>query len=318
MLSRITTSHLLSRRQALWPISLKLQYAFQPVVAEAMHAAGKRLELPGTAVDVLAFVLGNFDVVPLSAELIWQRMPYKSLSIYRRMVSTLVLHGLLHQSDRYGYFLTEKARTLGWQLFAAKHERLRQIGGLSAREQFELATLLHRLQHQARVMPGLPDRRWLMSRNAYLQHDAAPMARVEAYLADLNAYRDDCYLYAWQPLGVSGQVWEVLNLLWKYGSQSLVQVQERLHGRGYSATEFEQALADLQARRWVSVSGSADTAVYAITVAGRQLCQQVETETDQHFYAPWTVLSDGDLFRLESLTVYLAAHVNGRQSFMPI
>lgn len=314
----LSTSRFPAQNRKVWPATSRLQYALYPMVREAMHTVGAGLGLNDTVVDALVFVLGNFDVAPLSAELIGQRMPYKALRTYRRMLSLLSMNDLLAHSERYGYFLTEKARHDGWRLFHAKQERLQQVGMMSPGELHELATLLHRLQHSARVMPGLPDRRWLMARNAYLRHDAGTLARIEAYLSDLNAFRDDCYLHAWQPLGVSGQAWEVLNLLWKRGGHTLPEIWACLNGRGFTEAEYATALEVLLQQRWLHAAGAGDTAVYTTTVVGRQICQQVEADTDAAFYTPWTVLDDGDLLRLESLTVTLAAHLNGRQPFLPI
>ena len=57
---------------------------------------------------------------------------------------------------------------------------------------------------------------------------APVMERLDQYLSDLAAYRDDAHLAAWQPYEISGQAWEAFTLLWRGAATTLDELCEKL------------------------------------------------------------------------------------------
>lgn len=317
MLATTISQNSVSRMPRLWPSAVRLQYALYDLYAPEMKLAGSKLGLSETAVEALAIVLSNFDVVPISAELMWQRIPYKSISVYRRMLNTLVSAELMELSPGYGYYLTDAARQAGWRIFDAKHTSLGNATLLPAQNLHEMATVLHRLVHRSRVLPGLTDRRWLMARSPYLRHDAAPLARIAEYLSDLHAFRDDCYLSAWQKMDIGAPAWEMMTLIIKRGVQSLDDLFVCLQNHGYLRTEYSHALDALLARNWLE-KRIGDPDQFQLTLLGRQMLEKVDRETDAQFYAPWRALHGHELFKLDGMFTYLMANINGRSAWLPV
>ena len=136
-------------------------------------------------------------------------------------------------------------------------------------------------------------------------------AHLFQYVADINAFRDDCHMAAWRPLGVAGHVWEAFGLVADGTAPTAGALFDALAYRGYSEADYAAALAELAGRGWVSAGPDG----HAVTDDGRAARQQVEQTTDAYFYAPWADLPAAEILEMrddieslrESLERYAAA-----------
>jgi hypothetical protein len=189
-----------------------------------------------------------------------------------------------------------------------------------------LAGILGRLVQSCLHAPEPPGKWGLrLSRRldggVYMAAGNPVMVRIDQYLTDLGAYRDDCHLASWRLLEVSAPAWDALSFLWRTERYSLnaqpahseqisltpAGLAERLERRGYSAAAYAQALEELVQLGWAAlqaVNGSPAPA-YIITAAGRQVRQTVEDQTDEFFYRAWNLLDESDLSDLNRLLLAL-------------
>ena len=117
---------------------------------------------------------------------------------------------------------------------------------------------------------------------------------------DLFAYRDDCHLSASYPhFGQAGMIWSVLGSLWSQETVTAEKMAETHSFRGYDANEYEIPLQAAVQLGWAEETGASN--VYRITLQGRAIRQEAERLTNEYFYAPWTVLTQGELEELYDL-----------------
>jgi Mn-dependent DtxR family transcriptional regulator len=279
----------------------RLQHELYDFYGPVIWQVGDHANLPEATAEMLEFVLGNFDVSAISADLLWQRMPYIAPQLYERMLAGLIRAGLLVMKEDGRYQFTDPARQIGWQIYKAKHQRLGQLNLLPACQLEELAYILHRLVHASQVAAQPVSKRWLMSRCNYLAVNAPPLAQIVENLANLDAFRDDCHLAAWQQHQVDGRTWEAFTLLWQRGQLSHNQVAEQLNIRGYHPHDYQTALHRLSHCQWVIHQDG----VYTLTAQGRTIRNQVEQLTNDTFYAPWSCLRGNELAQLYKLLTRL-------------
>lgn len=274
----------------LWPIARRAEETLIHQYEPVLHQIGKQYGLHTQQTENLLFILSNFDVAPITPHLLWSRMPYMAQQGYANLLCDLKQAKLLNEWQADTYQLTDKARQIGWELFQAKHAYLGDLNTHHRGQLEHLATTLHRIVHHSRVSPTPQNKRWLISRCAYIASHAPALARITEYLADLNAFRDDCYLASWQQYGVEGYAWEAFSLLWRQGLMTLDKIAEQLNVRGYAPIDYAQALTELVQRGWVAIDkGVQQTAPYTyyLTPEGQQVRQNVEKLTDEQFYAAW-------------------------------
>jgi hypothetical protein len=196
--------------------------------------------------------------------------------------------------------LTEPARVVARGVIDAAYAKMATLEPIPPDELERLAALLGRLVESCLAAPEPPGR-WCInwSRRSDSGDAAALVQRIDQYLSDLGAYRDDAHLAAWQPLAVDGCAWETLTLIWRGHAATVDELTQKLSRHGYSRTEYGQALDDLVARGWVAE----EAGTYGATPAGHEVRQAAEDLTDDYFYAPWSCLEEDELGQLQDLLI---------------
>jgi hypothetical protein len=205
--------------------------------------------------------------------------------------------GLLRPADKGAgaYHLTSAGRLGVQQLIETAYAAMASLQPLPHRDLVRLASLLQRLVEASLTAPE-PPRKWCLriARHFDPGDDAVVMERLDQYLSDLAAYRDDAHLAAWQVYHVSGQAWEAFTLLWRGTVKTLDELCAKLARRGFSREDYAAALQNLVDREWVVEDGGG----YSLTERGRALRQDVESMTDSYFYEPWRCLDDAEIGEL--------------------
>jgi len=234
----------------------------------------------------------EFDPQPLTVE----RLRVRDIYASERIVAALLdLMAGEKWFDRRGdeYALRFEGRAVLERIHA---NRYRWLGVL------ELPAAAHRLERRladliaASLAAPDPPGVWCLahSRRRAPAAGESTAAHLFQYVADINAFRDDCHMAAWRPLGVAGHVWEAFGLVTDGTGPTADALFDALAYRGYSVADYAAALAELAARDWVS----AGTEGYAITNNGRAAREQVERATDSYFYAPWSDLSAVEILEI--------------------
>lgn len=243
----------------------------------------------------------EFDPDPLTLENLRVRDIYASERIVQALLEMLAGERWLERTGD-AYHLTEQGRE---QL---QHLRNRAIIPMTPMElplpqaQIErLVSLLGRiikLSMESGDQPGT----WCLahSRHRAPATDVTPLLKINQYFSDFNAFRDDAHMAAWKAQDVKGYVWEAFYFVCSAQANSADTVFEALTFRGYSRQEYSEALQALVARNWLTPASDAPGS-YDVTDTGRVVQKQVETLTDDYFYAPWSALSEAEIEETKSL-----------------
>jgi len=150
-----------------------------------------------------------------------------------------------------------------------------------------------------------PPEKWAVITRFRTIDDHAPMiAQVREALMYLLAYHDDSHFAVAHPhFGGAGIVWSVLGYLWKKDAVTAGQMAARMGFRGYDESDYEVALQAAVEIGWAEPGEAPNS--YQPTQQGRELREQVEIQTDEYFFRPWSVLSEWELGQLNALLTKL-------------
>jgi hypothetical protein len=84
---------------------------------------------------------------------------------------------------------------------------------------------------------------------------------------------------------------------------------ESMAFRGYEVNDYEVALQAAREIGWLEEADS--PGAFRLTEKGRELREQVESQTDDYFYKPWSVLTQGELDELFELLTKLRDQLRG-------
>jgi DNA-binding MarR family transcriptional regulator len=205
------------------------------------------------------------------------------------------------------YRLTNKGQELAQSIFTRADEL---YGGLEVpvpeADLERLTALLGKVVEMAKALPD-PHDKWALSWGVLFERDpsAPPILRLRRRLLDLNAFRDDVHIAAWQPYGVSGQVWEALTFVWREEASTAADLAEKLPFRGYDEAAYRTALEELAAKGWIA----GDEGVFAVTEKGKALRQEAEDATDGYYDAAWAGLDEAELTEVKALMTKLVAAI---------
>jgi hypothetical protein len=300
------TDQLFTKFAEMWPlcgeVSQAIYTATRPVVNPVVNKTG--LTQPRVVHTLL--IARAIEPDAISPRRIWRRYPYGVQENWVQPMVTLAERQLLEAQGDGSYQLTPGGRAMTTRILKEFYAGLAGIeksieAVYPAADVDRLAVLLDKIVTACFNAPidhfGFTDSHGL-ARNG----SATILARIDQALDDLNAFRDDAHLAAWQPLGVTGQAWELFTFLWRGEVKNLAEAVEKLAFRGHSRETYQSALGDLIGRSWVRAAGES---AYEVTEAGRQVREKAEAATDRNFYAPWQVLNDVEVKDLNELLTRL-------------
>ncbi len=282
----------------LWPLALKAMRALEEKYTQAMQekAAQVRLETLGYFWMLAA---ESFEPEPVTPALLRVRNPYMAPQAYVERMANAAARGYLRPVGRDGYLLTLKGHTTVHAVVQAAYDCMSGLVPLSPEKLERLADRLSRLVAACSAAADPPGT-WCIahSRKNDPGVNAPVVERIDQYLSDLAAFRDDAHLASWRDLGVDGPAWEALSLLWEQKAPlSLDALFDRLKRHGWEKEDYRLRLEALSGRGWVERQGEE----YAITLAGDGVRSNAEAQTDRFFYGPWSCLEDSELAELRSL-----------------
>ena len=245
----------------------------------------------------------EFDPEPLTVELLRVRDIYASERIVAALLELMAGERWIERNSSGAYHLTAFGRTILQQRRTMRAELLEAITPLPAKQLDRLARLMQRLIAASLQSPEPPGVWCLVhSRRRAPMPAAPPLVQLMHYFDDINAFRDDAHMAAWQPFELAGYAWEAFTLICTGEASTSAQVSIQLAHRGYSPTDYNAALEQLVQREWLSL-GSAQT--YRITAAGRAAHAHAEQLTNGYFYQPWEALTDEEIEEMYTLLCQL-------------
>ncbi len=286
----------------LWPTALETLQALGKHYGPEMARAAAEQHLPEWYGWLLPALVS--DPEPISAARLRIRSPYTSARVYNERLANAAKQGFLVPvtGTEDEYRLTDSGRQAAERVLGAAYTKMAMLQPLPSAELERLAALLLRLVKSCLTAPEPPGK-WCiaLSRRTDPGNEAAVVIRIDQYLSDLSAYRDDAHLAAWQPYHIEGHTWEAFTYLWRGEATTLDELCQKLKHRGYSRDEYKQAVEDLMERGWVAERA----AKYLVTALGNEIRQTAEETTDRYFYAAWSCLSQEEREDLRALLMRL-------------
>ncbi len=152
--------------------------------------------------------------------------------------------------------------------------------------------------HASNLAAPEPPARWASERRFRSAGEGTPLpGRIREAGLDVLAYRDDVHLAAWSAHAdpaTEGGMWNAFSHVWSGAARTASEIAWAASFRGHDAAFYAQALADLEARGWLTADGGA----YRTTAEGQALRDAVERQTDEWFFAPWAALREDELAEL--------------------
>jgi len=236
----------------------------------------------------------SFDPDPISAEKLRIRAPYTSPQWFNQGLIMLAEKGFLAPAPNIekGYYLTQSGREVIEAVILAAYQVMEGLQPLSMTELENLANRLYQFV-DACLDAQEPPSKWSITNSRKLDpgDKAHIMVRIDQYMSDLAAFRDDAHLASWGSFGIEGHAWEALTLIWRKEAATLDDLHQKLARRGYSKDDYREALDELTQREWITL----DEGGYSLTPLGQEVRQGAEERTDRYFYQPWSCLSSQEI-----------------------
>jgi hypothetical protein len=199
------------------------------------------------------------------------------------------------------YHLTDAGRELLNRTRERTLELFTPFQPMSAQEIERLELLLRRIIETSLTCPEPPGT-WSLrySRRRAPDVNAPMILKLFYHFSDLNAYRDDAHMAAFQPHHIQGYEWEAFSFICD-GASTADEIYEQLAHRGYSRHDYAAVLDELAKRGWLAAQNGG----FIPSERGRTLRAKAEQLTDDYFYAAWSCLDDGEFDELCLLLVKL-------------
>ncbi len=249
------------------------------------------------------FVAYGLEPEPISATLVHSMFPYGSIENHKQGLAATANKGLLAAVGEDTYRLTEQGRYGITRFYKVTGNALAKAEPLPAAEMNRLADLLQRVigwtesAPEPAAKPGFQ-----LSRRTDPGSDATASVRIDQYVTDLLRYRDDAHIAAWSPHKISGHAWEAFTYIWRGDAHTPASLSEQLQYRGYTETDYTEALRDLVQRGWLTETDGE----YLVTEIGRQLREEADALTDRHFYVGWSALNEDESAEMKRLLARLS------------
>jgi len=256
----------------------------------------------GVEKNILGLLLAAviFEPEPISEPLLQRRNPYQAFNKRIRDASN---RGFFQEHLSGKYLLTNSGGYAAEQIIRSAYDAMRDLPDpLPSPELGYFVELLRKIV-VACLEISEPPGKWCISHSRRLDPggNAPLIIRLDQYLSDLLAYRDDARLAAWEPLGYDGPTRETLTMVNKGEVDSLDRLIKRLGFRDFPRSVYENAVRSLINEDILTTEHSKLT----VTEKGRMLHKNVEDMTDDYFYAPWKFLTQEDVEILENLSKIL-------------
>ena len=230
----------------------------------------------------------EFDPEPLTVQTLRRRDIYASESLVRSLLEVMASEKWF---DRYGdeYLLRPEGRAV---MATLNTNRLRRLAAIPISEQ--PARRLHQQFKQlidAALDSPSPPGTWCLDHSRRRAPTGGSLAaELFQFVADFNAFRDDCHMAAWQRLDVEGYVWEAFAIVGTGTAAEAEAIYDQLAYRGYTVGEYANALRLLRDKGWLSDDGASSV----LTPEGETVRAEVERLTDAYFYTPWAKVASAE------------------------
>lgn len=272
--------------QDLWELMqstrLKFEACYKPAIQQLISDSG--LSMREWMMLIAALTFDPEDITPSH---LMVRGPYTSCEQYLNWLNNAVYQGYFTNVSGGEFHLTPKGLNASRDFIKLARDAMVSADPLSPAVSMRLAELFERLVLMCLETPPPPEI-WSIRLSYKLMPEIdPPMPFIEQALSCLSAYRDDAHLAAWQSSSLSATALETLTLIWRGLGSSLDEICGKLAFRGHPKKVYINALDELKNRGYISGNWQ----LVRLTNEGKSFRDQVEANTDQYFYSPWSCLT---------------------------
>lgn len=233
----------------------------------------------------------EFHPQPLSVDHFMVRAVFSAPSLIGGLMELMAAEGWFERRGA-DYILTPAGQDVYWTQRDHQDAALVAFDRAPAQSLDALATSLGKVVAAAMASEDLPAR-WCLgrSRNRAPSDNAKSVLRFIQYVDDLNALRDDAHLSAMGKYAIPAAAREPFALVCAGVARTAEDLRELIGYRGFSGEDLLQSL------RYLAGAGLLEEVVDGFTPseAGTRARLDIEYLTDSYYYAPWSVLSDGEM-----------------------
>jgi len=283
-----------------WPLMNSIIQEIWAIAEPHIEDAAVRQNIP-----IELYYYGELGLDTFSIEDFQQRDPFSNPEQFERLFPRLHMKGWIIPTRNDGqYEAAERAREGVRQIVRAGDEQLAKFESVSDLDLHRLLQFLRLIILANNAAPE-PPQKWSVIKRFRVGNKNSPViVQVRESLMDVFAYRDDAHLSAARPhFNRAGIVWNASSLVWSGEAVTVDKITEMLSFRGYERKDYAAALQAAVEVGWLEETDSVGT--YRATPKGSALREQVEKLTDEYFYCPWVMFSQGDLDEFYGMLVKL-------------
>ncbi len=282
-----------------WPLMYSVIQDFWSITEPHIEDAAIRNDIP-----IELYLYSELGLERFSIQDFQRRDPFSNPEQFERLFVRLHLKGWIEPMSDGSFQVTEKARATARNLIQAGDVQLSDFSSMPAPELKRLLTLLKQIVMECCVAPEPPGKWAILKRFRVANRHYPPIMQIREYLMDLYAYRDNAHLSASRPyFNDAGIVWLVLSSLETGEAVNAEQMAEKMAFRGYALEDYEIAMQAALELGWAQPE--THPGKFCLTRQGKQLRQQAERDTNEYFYAPWSVLRQEEIEELHQLLIRL-------------
>jgi len=288
--------------ESIWSVLEEtFEYLLEEYGAPAMMNAAAELNLqPGWIIWAGAIELLVSE--PISTAKVMRIFPYGLASTNESHLASAAQQGYLIADGGNGYRPTEAGINAARRVLHAPDSSITHLQPISNARLQRLVDYLTRLAEASRAAPPPPPNFYLSHhRNMHPGKDAPLLVLFVFYYKELDSYRVDTHIAAWQAYDIEGHAWRMLTYIWRGEANTFDRLHEALRGGGLSRDDVAQDIQELTTRGWVRE----ESGEYQLTAEGRKIREEAEETTNHYYFAPWACLSEKEQEDLLSLTTQL-------------
>ena len=286
-------------KREVWELAHQIMRRLNEHYVDAMGNVAISLGLESSACFLVIIPAYLFEPDPISPARLRMGIPYNSPAYYEEPLQAVKKVGFLDEVPEGGYVLNQRGYAAFRRMINTAYQQMEQLSPLLLVKLDELKLLLARLV-QASILSPEHIGKWnvLHSRRLDPGRNVASLIKVDQYLSDLSAYRDDAHLASWSSYLIDAHAWDILGLLWQGQALSRIDILDSVKKRRWTDDETQEAINELVNKGWVMDEGK-----LTINEEGRRVRIEAEELTDNYFFSPWCVLTDVEFIQLcESMT----------------
>jgi hypothetical protein len=282
-----------------WPLIYSIVQEFWTIIEPHIEDAAIRNDFP-----IELYLYSELGLDRFSIQDFQRRDPYSNPEQFERLFVRLNIKGWIEPMRDGSFKVTEKARETARFLIQAGDVQLSDFAAIPDQDLKRLLVLLKQIVLESCLAPEPPGKWAVLKRFRVADEHYPPIMQIREYLMDLFAYHDDSHLSASRPyFNEAGIVWIVLGALWKGDAVNAEQMAEKMAFRGYDVEDYEIAIQAALELGWAEPGNRSDK--FSLTEEGKKLREQAEQDTNEYFYAPWSVLTPDEIKELRELLTRL-------------